>query len=146
MLSSSCKYGIRALIYLASQPGDKGKTGIKQISRDLDLPTPFLAKILQQLVRQKILTSMKGPHGGFSLQQDPSKISLLDIVKTIDGDGLFANCIIHNSTCRCVDRDKDPCPVHDGYAGLREELIKIFGTTMVSDLVKKAGSTRKISI
>jgi Rrf2 family protein len=146
MLSSSCKYGIRALIYIASQPGDKGKTGIKQISRDLGLPTPFLAKILQQLARHKILSSMKGPHGGFSLQKDPAKISLLDIVKTIDGDDLFMNCIIHNSTCRCVDRDKDPCPVHDDYSGLREELLKIFSNTTVSELVRKAGSTRNISI
>lgn len=146
MLSSSCKYGIRALIYLAGQPAGNGKTGIKQISRDLDLPTPYLAKILQQLVRQKILNSTKGPHGGFSLKKDPGGISLLDIVKTIDGDTLFDNCIIHNSTCTCVDRDKDPCPVHDEYAGLREELIKIFSTTTLIDLVKKAGSSKHIII
>ena len=146
MFSNSCRYGIRSLIYIASQPKEKNKTGIKQISKDLDLPTPFLAKILQQLAKQKILTSMKGPNGGFSLQKDPGKISLLDIVKTIDGDGLFTNCIIHNSTCRYVDRDKDPCPVHDDYAAIREELIMLFSTITVSDLVKKAGSTKKIII
>ncbi len=146
MLSSSCRYGIRAVIYIASQSQAKGKTGIKQISRDLDLPTPFLAKILQQLARQKILTSLKGPHGGFSLQKDPAKITLLDIVTTIDGDGIFANCIIHNSTCKCVDTDKDPCLVHDDYANLREEMIKIFSSTTITDLVKKAGSTKKIII
>jgi Rrf2 family iron-sulfur cluster assembly transcriptional regulator len=146
MLSNSCRYGIRALIYIASQPKDKGKTGIKQISRDLGLPTPFLAKILQQLAKQKILMSLKGPHGGFSLLKDPGKISLLDIVNTIDGDGLFTNCIIHNSTCRCVDREKDPCPVHDDYANLREELIKLFSSTTVNDLVKKAGGVKKVII
>ena len=146
MLSNSCKYGIRALIYIASQPKEKGKTGIKQISGDLGLPTPFLAKILQQLARQKILISLKGPHGGFSLQKDPGKISLLDIVKTIDGDSLFSNCIIHNTSCRCVDREKDPCPVHDDYIYLRETLIKLFSNTTVNGLVKKAGSTKKIII
>jgi len=146
MLSNSCKYGIRALIYLAGRTEGKGNAGIKQISRDLDLPEPFLAKILQMLARQKILNSMKGPHGGFSLQKDPSKISLLDIIKTIDGDDLFNNCIIHNSTCSCVDKDRDPCPVHDEYAGLRKDLINIFGRTTVSDLVKKAGKTGTVSI
>ena len=102
MLSNSCRYGIRAVIYIASQPSEKGKTGIKQISKDLNLPTPFLAKILQQLAKQKILSSSKGPHGGFSLLKDPRKITLLDIVKTIDGKDIFTNCVMHNSTCRCV--------------------------------------------
>jgi len=55
MLSNSCRYGIRALIYIASQPKESGKTGIRKIAKDLDLPTPFLAKILQQLAKQKIL-------------------------------------------------------------------------------------------
>ncbi len=146
MLSSSCRYGIRAVIYIASQPKAKGKTGIKQISRDLDLPTPFLAKILQQLARQKILTSLKGPHGGFSLQKDPVKITLLDIVTSIDGDGIFTNCIIHNSTCKCVDQDKNPCPVHDDYEALRENLINLFNKTTISDLVIRAGGTKKIII
>jgi len=52
MLSNSCRYGIRAVIYLASQPISNGKTGITRISTDLDLPQPFLAKILQQLVKK----------------------------------------------------------------------------------------------
>jgi Rrf2 family iron-sulfur cluster assembly transcriptional regulator len=86
MLSNSCRYGIRAVIYLASLPKTKGKTGIKQIAKDLELPTPFLAKILQQLAKQKILNSTKGPHGGFSLLKDSKSITLLDIVKTIDGE------------------------------------------------------------
>lgn len=59
MLSSTCKYGIRAVTYIASKSKDNKKIGIKQISRDLDLPTPFLAKILQMLAKQKILSSTK---------------------------------------------------------------------------------------
>ena len=99
MLSNSCRYGIRAVIYLASQPLSGGKTGIKKISHDLDLPTPFLAKILQQLAKQKILSSSKGPHGGFSLLKDPKKVTLYDIVITIDGDDVFTDCIMHHGTC-----------------------------------------------
>ena len=59
MLSNSCRYGIRAVIYLAGHPENGGKIGIKKISNDLDLPTPFLAKILQQLAKQKILADME---------------------------------------------------------------------------------------
>jgi Rrf2 family iron-sulfur cluster assembly transcriptional regulator len=146
MLSNSCRYGIRAVIYIASQPSEKGKTGIKQISKDLNLPTPFLAKILQQLAKQKILKSLKGPHGGFSLMKDPRKISLLDIVKTIDGEEIFTNCIVHNSTCSCVDKHKMPCPVHDDYEGVRSDLISLFSNKTIHDLVRKTNETEKIVI
>jgi Rrf2 family protein len=146
MLSNSCRYGIRAVIYIASQPSEKGKTGIKQISKDLNLPTPFLAKILQQLAKQKILKSLKGPHGGFSLLKDPREITLLDIVKTIDGEEIFTNCLVHNSTCSCVDKHKKPCPVHDDYKVLRSDLIKLFRNKTIYDLVRKTNKTEKIVI
>ena len=138
MLSNSCRYGIRAVIYIASQPADNGKTGIRQISRDLNLPTPFLAKILQQLAKQKILSSSKGPHGGFSLLRDPKKITLLEIVKTIDGEDIFTNCLIHNGTCKQIDQKKDLCPVHDDYEDVRLGLKKLFSNNTIYDLVKKA--------
>lgn len=146
MLSNSCRYGIRAVIYIASQPSEKGKTGIKQISEDLNLPTPFLAKILQRLAKQKILKSLKGPHGGFSLLKDPRKITLLDIVKTIDGEEIFTNCLVHNSTCSYIDKHKIPCPVHDDYEVLRSDLIDLFSNKTIYDLVRKTNETRKIVI
>ena len=145
-MSNSCRYGIRAVIYIASQPADNGKTGIRQISRDLNLPTPFLAKILQQLAKQKILSSSKGPHGGFSLLRDPKKITLLDIVNTIDGDDIFTNCLIHNGTCKQIDQKKDLCPVHDDYEDVRLGLIKLFSNNTIYDLVKKASGTARIII
>jgi Rrf2 family iron-sulfur cluster assembly transcriptional regulator len=140
MLSNSCRYGIRAVIYLASLPKTKGKTGIKQIAKDLELPTPFLAKILQQLAKQKILNSTKGPHGGFSLLKDSKSITLLDIVKTIDGEEIFTNCIIHNETCSSVDKSKKSCPVHDDFLRVRGDLIKLFRNKTIYDLVRTAKS------
>ena len=146
MLSNSCRYGIRAIIYIASKQQGNNKTGIRQIAKDLDLPTPFLAKILQQLAKQKILKSLKGPHGGFSLLRDQKKITILDIVKTIDGEDIFTNCIIHSTACTCVDKYKENCPLHDDYAKVRSELIDLFSRTTVYDLVKKAGTFDEILI
>jgi len=146
MLSNSCRYGIRAVIYIASHPREAGMLGIKRISQDLNLPTPFLAKILQQLAKQKILSSTKGPHGGFSLLKDPKKISLLDIVKSIDGDGIFTNCVMHNGSCTTSDKSKKPCPLHADYEETRKELIKLFSSRSIHDLVVKANNTELITI
>jgi Rrf2 family iron-sulfur cluster assembly transcriptional regulator len=146
MLSSSCRYGIRAVLYIASRSKKNVKIGIKQISKDLNLPTPFLAKILQQLAKKKILNSLKGPHGGFSLLKDPQKITLLDIVKTIDGEEIFTECLMHNDTCSCVDKNKISCPLHDYYAGIRSDLINLFEKSTIYDLVLKADSSADINI
>lgn len=146
MLSNSCRYGIRAIIYLASKSLSNEKTGIKKISSDLNLPTPFLAKILQQLVKQKILSSSKGPHGGFSLLKDPRKITLLDIVNTIDGNDIFTNCVMHNGSCEGVEKDKKHCPLHEDYEKTRTNLIKLFSNKTIQDLVKKANNPELITI
>jgi Rrf2 family transcriptional regulator, iron-sulfur cluster assembly transcription factor len=146
MLSSSCRYAIRAVIYLASQPLSNGKTGIKQISKDLNLPSPFLAKILQQLAKQKILSSSKGPHGGFSLLKDSRKITLIDIVNTIDGYDTFTDCIMHNGSCEGVEKEGKHCPLHHDYEKSRRELIKLFGGRTIHELVLKSTNTELITI
>jgi Rrf2 family iron-sulfur cluster assembly transcriptional regulator len=146
MLSNSCIYGIRAVIYLASQPLSNGKTGIKKISKDLDLPSPFLAKILQQLAKQKILRSSKGPHGGFSLLKDPEKITLIDIVHSIDGYDTFTGCIMHNGSCEGVENEEKHCPLHDDYDKTRRDLIKFFSSRTIQELVLKSKNPELIAI
>lgn len=146
MLSNSCRYAIRAVIYLARQPKQNVKIGIKKISGDLDLPTPFLAKILQQLTKRKILSSSKGPHGGFSILKEPRSITLLDIVETIDGDEILTNCLMHNCTCSSVDELQISCPLHEDYKKVRDNLIKLFSGKTIYDLVKRANNPGKISI
>ena len=135
MISNSCKYAIRAVIYIAEQPSDCGKTGIKQISGDLDLPTPFLAKILQQLAKHKILISLKGPHGGFALGKKPEEISLYDIIVLVDGESYFSNCIIRLEPCSCFAEEISTCPIHKRFNGMRDELISFYKETTLADII-----------
>jgi Rrf2 family protein len=146
MLSNSCRYGIRAIVYLASHYPEKNNIGIKQISADLELPTPFLAKILQQLAKNKIISSTKGPNGGFSFLKKPESITLFDIVRIIDGEDIFRNCIIHDGTCSDVRKSKKSCPVHDDYSKVRNELIGLFKSKTIGELVRTTRSSERIFI
>ncbi|MDY0097892.1 MAG: Rrf2 family transcriptional regulator [Bacteroidales bacterium] len=146
MLSNSCRYGIRAVIYLAGRVERKSILGIKQISEDLELPTPFLAKIMQQLAKHKILNSVKGPHGGFSLLKDPAEITLFDLVRIIDGEEVLTNCLIHKGSCRSVDIEKKPCPVHDEYSDVRNLLIEFFQKNTIADIVKRSKNKTDVVI
>jgi len=146
MLSNSCRYGIRAIVYLASRYPEKDNIGIKQISADLGLPTPFLAKILQQLAKNKIISSTKGPNGGFSFLKKPESVTLFDIVRIIDGEDIFRNCIIHDGTCSDVRKSKKSCPVHDDYSKVRNDLIGLFKSKTIGELVRTTKDSEQIFI
>jgi Rrf2 family protein len=140
MLSNTCKYALRALIYLCKYSTDDKRIGIKKISEDLGLSSPFLGKILQNLVKQKLLVSTKGPNGGFALAKDAAEITLWDIVIKVDGEEFFTNCLISLEPCRTHDPEKPLCPVHAQYDKLRGEITKFYQETdlkKISDDIKK---------
>ena len=140
MLSNTSKYAIRAVIYLALYAGEEKKIGIKQISKELNIPTPFLGKILQTLAKQKLLSSTKGPHGGFGLGKPANEISLIDIVDIIDGQDVFNNCLIRLEDCN----DKEPCSMHDKYIEIRKNLMTLFQKEKISELVDEINEGEKI--
>lgn len=146
MLSNSCRYGIRAVIYLARQPRTSGMTGIKQISTDLELPMPFLAKILQELAKKKILISSKGPHGGFSLMKNPAKIRLIEIITAIDGKELLTACVMHSGPCGGRKNKRKFCALHDDYQKVREQMTELFSNRTIADLVTASENSNLIVI
>lgn len=129
MLSNTCKYALRALIYLGKFSEENSRIGIKKISEDLSLSSPFLGKILQNLVKQKLLVSTKGPNGGFGLGKKASEITLWDIVTKVDGEEFFTNCLISLESCVTHDSTKQLCPVHSQYDKLRTEISSFYKDT-----------------
>lgn len=135
MLSNTCKYAVRALIYLGKFSADGTKIGIKKISADLEIPTPFLGKILQNLVKQKILVSTKGPNGGFGLGKKVDEISLYDIVRIVDGEDFFRNCLIGLQPCTTHAADEKPCPVHARFGPIRAQLMQFYQETTIKEIL-----------
>ena len=135
MLSSTCKYGIRAVIFIASRPDPKINTGLKQISEELRIPRPYLAKILQTLSRKKILHSSKGPHGGFYLLIPAGKLTLMDIIEAIDGGDFFDSCYVTGEKCSFDQPDKGVCILHDDLRKEKENLAKFFSSKTIGDIV-----------
>lgn len=129
MLSNTCKYALRALIYLGKFSEENNRIGIKKISEDLSLSSPFLGKILQNLVKQKLLVSTKGPNGGFAIGKKPDEITLWDIVTRVDGEEFFTNCLISLEPCITHDSSKPLCPVHTQYDKLRKEICSFYKET-----------------
>lgn len=135
MLSNTSRYAIRALIYLAIYTDEKKKVGIKIIADVLDIPSPFLGKILQTLAKQKVVISTKGPNGGFGISREMQKITLYEIIKIIDGDDLFDRCLISNK--KCADLQGNHCALHSHYESIRENMTKMFSDHSIYKLAKE---------
>lgn len=140
MLSNTSKYAIRATIFIALNAVNGKKIGIKLISDELNIPSPFLAKILQILAKHKILSSTKGPNGGFGTGKDPFTISLFDIINIIDGDDLFKKCVISMKMC---NEDGIQCPMHSKYEKVRNQLQHIFKNQSIGKLAKEIEKSDK---
>lgn len=100
------------------------------------MSSPFLGKILQNLVKQKLLVSTKGPNGGFALARSGDKITLWDIVIKVDGEEFFTNCLISLEPCRTHDPTKPLCPVHSQYDKLRKQIGDFYQDTTLEIISK----------
>ncbi|WMJ73630.1 Rrf2 family transcriptional regulator [Cytophagaceae bacterium ABcell3] len=138
MLSKSCEYGMRAVVYIALNSSKDHKVGIKDIAESLEFPAPFLAKILQSLVKHKLIASTKGPNGGFFLEKKPEKISMLNIMEAIDGLAYFKECGMGFKKCS----DKRPCPLHDSFKVYRDNIKLAFSMRTLDVIINEINDNK----
>lgn len=122
MISNTCKTAIKAVIYLCSKFGTGENASIKEIAEFINANEHTVGKILQTLVRQDIIKSLKGPTGGFFISKAQQKQPIINIVEAIDGKQIFKNCGLGLSKCSA----KHPCPIHDDYKEVRDTIEKLF--------------------
>ncbi len=138
MYSRSVEYAFRALTYLARQPKGSQKLA-RQIARSERVPAFFLAKTLQQLARNGVLRSVKGPTGGFALDRPASKITMMEVIEVLDGTDTYDRCIVGLRECN----DQVLCPVHDSFKLLRDRLKRYLSRTTVAQLVSESERKRQ---
>ena len=131
MLSKSCKYAIRATIFVASKTVQHEKLSVKQIAKAIDAPEAFTAKILQILTKHKVLSSLKGPYGGFFIEQYQLEQPVINIVNAVDGLAVFKECGLGLKQCS----ENHPCPMHNEYKLVRDKLLATFEETTIAKLV-----------
>lgn len=123
MFSKTCIYGIRAVIYLAVHSGETKRIGVSDLANELGVPRHFLAKVLQKLGKEGLISSSKGPGGGFFLSNDQQEFTLAQVVTCLDGEDVFTRCVLGFESCS----NENPCPLHlQAYAfreGLKYQLM-----------------------
>jgi Rrf2 family protein len=140
MFSKACEYGIKAIIYIATQSMHDARIKIGDISDNIGSPEAFTAKILGALVKKKIVRSQTGPSGGFYIEPPRMKdITVSEIVSAIDGDSVYKGCALGLRECS----NTKPCPMHHKFVKIRAQLKIMLETTTIHDLATglKSGKT-----
>ena len=140
--SQACAYALRALAHLHRLSAQKQeRVRISDICEiDDALPSPFIAKIFQQLARQGWLKSSRGRSGGFRLAKPAESIFLKDLVIAIDGQTEGVACISGLSECN----DNMPCPLHEHFSGVRKSICRFLEETSLADM--SCALTKKIDL
>jgi Rrf2 family iron-sulfur cluster assembly transcriptional regulator len=129
LFSRQCEYALQAVLFIALKPSGE-MTSIKELTRRLRIPYHFVAKILQDLASKGLLTSTKGPGGGFALALPASEITLFHIVETIDGAEFTRSCVLGFPDCSGAN----PCAVHDTWGGLRDRIYQMLVSKNIAEM------------
>ncbi len=134
MLSQKCKYAIRAVLYLSIESNkEKGLKGGKKVSENLKIPLAFTSKILKELAGKNIISSIKGPGGGFYLSEENLKNPIIKIIEAMGDISYFSSCGLGLTECS----EERPCPIHDSYKLSRDKLWTLFNDKTIDELGKE---------
>ncbi len=132
MLSSASKYAIRSVLYMAGKRADNKKFGAAEVAKELELSTHFVAKLLQQLAKAGVISSLKGPTGGYYLSEENLQLKICDVIAVMEGDRVFEGCFLGLPEC---DGDH-PCPLHDVFSDFRKKVLYKFSHQSIGELAK----------
>ena len=133
MFTKSTEYAIRALVYIIIQNANGRRPGFKEIAKGINSPEPYIAKILQNLTKLEIIKSAKGRGGGFFFPEPEKDLPLYEVIKVTEGEHFFTKCGFGLDNCDA----NNPCPVHENYKPIREQLFSFVMKESIQTLAGK---------
>ncbi|MFA5172534.1 MAG: Rrf2 family transcriptional regulator [Sulfuriferula sp.] len=129
ILSRTSQYAVQAMIYMATQSPNTPVLN-KDIAERLNVPAPYLAKILQAMSKGGLLSSFRGRLGGFCLREPAAQISLMRLLQLTEGADFTQSCLLGLKRCS----DETACPVHARWLPIKEKVIEMLNQMTLADL------------
>lgn len=131
MISKTGEYALRAVVYIVSE-GKGASMRANEIAEALGVPANYLSKTLHQLARAGILSSERGPRGGFRLAGSPEQLSLADVLEPLDPTWLECGCLLGHPRCS----EENPCALHERWKTVREPVRQFFQETTLAEVLE----------
>ena len=140
-LSKKVEYGILATQYIAMKNGETSSA--KEIAEKLDLSFDFLSKTLQALMKNGIISSQQGIHGGYKLTKSPEEISLTDIIHSLEERITIVNCLSPgDESCRKMEN----CTLRDPFHYIQNKIDDLFNDMTINNLLPENEKLYSIEI
>ncbi len=130
MLSNSSKYALKAVLYLADKTDESHKLMVKDLSEPTQVPKAYLAKLLQALSKQNIISATKGPKGGYYLTKENKENPVYSVIEVIDGNQRLEACVLGIDECNA----QHPCPLHEYVSPTRTALLSTLKKMTIAEL------------
>lgn len=130
MISKTAEYALRAMVYLAENPASPSP--LQAIAASTQVPSGYLSKVMQQMVRAGLVTSLRGLGGGFTLAQAAAELSVYEVVQAVDPIAR-----IHECPLKLPEHREELCALHRRLDDVMELVEQSFRLTSVADLLKK---------
>ncbi|MCC7051816.1 MAG: Rrf2 family transcriptional regulator [Gemmatimonadaceae bacterium] len=140
LFSKTQEYALQALIHLAMTP-DEFRLN-RDVAEQLEVPGPYLAKVLKRFAQLGYLDSAKGRGGGYRIRKRAIEAPVREVVTVADGNDPFVGCIIGMPKCT----DHHACPLHEKWMPLRAKVATLLENQTIGELATKArkGRTRLV--
>jgi Rrf2 family protein len=139
-LTRAADYAVRVMMYLAAlNPGERAS--LSSIAETTEAPYSFLSKVLQGLTRAGLITSRRGPLGGFEISSLGRLTSIRDVVEAIDGPISLNLCLSQRRSCS----RKGWCPAHPVWAKAQEALLGVLSVARIADLAAGVGDMSSLA-
>jgi Rrf2 family protein len=133
IFSKSFAYAVRGILYIASTENEAKKIRVEDISKETGIPKHFLGKVMNKMVKAGMVSSIKGPRGGFYITSKTLDIYLIQLYHLFDGNQLFEGCVLRLKKCS----DEHPCPLHFQVDETKRNIHRLLSETKVQDLLNE---------
>lgn len=139
-LSTKGRYGTRLMLNLALHYNEgKEAVVLKNISKEEDLSIRYLEQIIIPLKISKLVKSVRGAGGGYTLAKHPSKITVCEIVEVLEGSCSLVDCVEDLDSCERVTE----CATHEIWKKASDLLRNYFESNTLQDLVEIAKKKKR---
>ena len=132
-LSKKADYALIAMRHLASAPADSSVSA-REIAENYAIPAELLAKVLQRLVRARLLMSVQGTRGGYRLAASSDRLTVADVIQAIDGPVAVTACSPDDHGCEQYDR----CGIRDPLWNIKARIVDALATVSLAELAEPA--------
>jgi Rrf2 family protein len=128
-LTRAADYAVRVMVFLAGRASGE-RVSLPQIVTATGAPDSFLSKVLQGLTRARLISSRRGPSGGFQISAMGRRVSMREVVEAIDGSISLNVCVSERRSCV----RKNWCPAHPVWVKAQEALLNVLSTAKISEM------------